>query len=544
MSGAEFVAVLGIIASAIQVAETGKNILSRIKDYRDNISAFQHIELQLPLLIQDVEALAQSSRQHGETSTPASQVDTSALARVLTGCGRQLNKLDKLVQAVTPLPSSSRSTKAFHAVRSYGKDAKIREAMGILSQYQITITMHLTARTTLAKSKEMAPTPAPKRVLSILPPIRLAHFVGRADILDQLNQILDKPDSNCSSIAVLTGIGGQGKTQVALEFCHRAAEKGATTLWMDAASPETVIRSFERIANEIRGQKEFNDSSSRISYVKEQLSSWDEPFVLVFDNYDDPGSFQGQELSSFFPTPSGPSKHIILVTSRVREAERLGTPIRVDGLSEAEAVELLSKRAMVSGSATPCSEEIQSAQIIVRNLGCLALAIDQAAAFIRSRNLSFATFIKHYDERKARVLAETPKVAWEYQRSDGIGSKAQALSVRTTWELSLSQISGEDREQIQEFLTQAAFFDPSSISENLFKIFQDSKEETLPEWMGLFTIGDEWDSFEFQETVALLANLSLIQNMTYSCDAITFSLHPLIKVCFSRRFSWGVLTMA
>lgn len=526
MSGAEFIAVLGIAASAIQVIEAGTKILERVKGYRHSLSAFQHIEHQLPLFLDDVQALSKASDLIDEAKKPA-------LTRVLTGCSRQLEKLDKLIQSVSPAATSSRSSNIILAFKSYGKDARVREAMGILTQYQSTITLHLTTRTIVQASGPKSE-PVQRRSTTILPPIRLSHFVGRTDMLHQLSGILDQSMGGRSNVAVLSGIGGQGKTQVALEFCHRTSQAGGTALWVDASSLEATVRSFEGIARELSdGKKAFGDQQSKIDYVKEELKSWHEPFVLVFDNYDEPKRFEGQQLSSFFPVAGSNVKHLILVTSRVREAERLGTCLHVDGLGEEEAIDLLLSRASVDATGQTFSGELEQASIIVKSLGHLALAIDQAAAFIRSRNLSLTKFLQHYEAKKELILEETPTIAWEYQRAHGSSSNAQALSVRTTWELSLSQIRHTNGERIKDFLTQSAFFDPSNISEVLFRtMYQDAAqtETELPAWTSLFTTSDAWDSFNFQEVVASLTNLSLVQGMTYSGDTIVFSLHPLIKV--------------
>ena len=82
----------------------------------------------------------------------------------------------------------------------------------------------------------------------------------------------------------------------------------------------------------------------------------------------------------------------------------------------------------------------------------------------------------------------------------------QNLSVLTTWELSFEQISGneKEREELGDFLTQSAFFDPTSISEYLFRNFfqfcTDSCGER-PSWMALFTYEGTWDAFRFQDAV-------------------------------------------
>ena|SRR2546429_605690 len=103
MSGAEFVALLGIGASTIQVVEACIKVLNRIQQFRQLNSAFQDLALQLPLLMQDIEALnSPDYRQLLDATTE------KALVRVLEGCRRQLDALDKLIQTMTPTETSSK----------------------------------------------------------------------------------------------------------------------------------------------------------------------------------------------------------------------------------------------------------------------------------------------------------------------------------------------------------------------------------------------------------------------------------------------------
>ena len=93
-------------------------------------------------------------------------------------------------------------------------------------------------------------------------------------------------------------------------------------------------------------------------------------------------------------------------------------------------------------------------------LGHLALALDQAGAYIRARNLPLKDFTAHYNRRKDVILREIPE-EWEYRRVIGNMERETALSIFTTWELSFEQISGDIQqvERKDHFLTLAAFFD-------------------------------------------------------------------------------------
>jgi hypothetical protein len=523
MAGAEVIAVLGLASSVIQVVDCGKRVLDRISEFRRNM-AFQDIALQIPLLINDVKTLdSPHYRQLLDTATE------QALIRVLEGCLRQLNALDSLIQGMKPEKTASMLFRTWKGVRSFGKDTKLREIMGKLAEYKSTITLHFSARHVQTLKKPNVLDSKTKSFFEV-PIQRVSHFVGRVQILDSVNDAIATSTSNPAAV-VLTGVGGQGKTQVALEFCQRHAETYRAIFWVDASSEASTTRSFEGIAVTLSTVNQvFPDPQAKIAFVKETLRSWPDPWMLVFDNYDTPRAFDN--IMSFFPTSHAKRKNVILVTSRIATSGRLGTPIRMDGLTEDEALELLFLRSQLIEKRHGDRSE---GKRIVKKLGYLPLAIDQAAAYISIRQLPLNLFMQHYEKRKEVILKHTPDSAWVYRTHADDTEKASAmnLSVFTTWDLSFEHIAEDEgeRKSIGEFLTQAAFFDPTGISESLFTSFlQSFTNGEPPSWIKPFLRSNAWDSSQFQDVVIGLMNLSLIQSVEYVGHELKFSMHPLIKV--------------
>src|SRR4051794_35822984 len=82
-------------------------------------------------------------------------------------------------------------------------------------QTTIEIANYLTAN-------NLAPSPPPINTVFDLPEMRNDRFVGREDVLETLKSLLeDSEKNNKSGRVVVTGLGGIGKTQVALEYCYR-----------------------------------------------------------------------------------------------------------------------------------------------------------------------------------------------------------------------------------------------------------------------------------------------------------------------------------
>ena len=106
------------------------------------------------------------------------------------------------------------------------------------------------------------------------------------------------------------------------------------------------------------------------------------------------------------------------------------------------------------------------------------------------------------------------------------------MSVLTTSELSLGQIDDEDgrKRYIEHFLTLSAFFGSGEIKENLFKCYVGNDS---PHWLTPFMTNDHWDRLKFEEVIAELVKLSLLQQSEAPWesqkDCIHFSLHPMIR---------------
>ena len=237
---------------------------------------------------------------------------------------------------------------------------------------------------------------------------------------------------------------------------------------------------------------------------------------MVFDNYDVPQAFQDPSIRDY--VPSGKSGRI-LFTSRHQHTERLGHKIDVSAMTEDESLKVLLRR-------LPCNkDESIHGHEIVSALGFLALALDQAGAYIRARSLDLKAFIQHYDDRRKVVLEEIPD-EWEYKRAIGGEELETRLRIFTTWELSFEQISGpkQEVEDKEHFLTLAAFFDAGKISERYFETYFDKSK---PDWIKRFSSNDTWDSYKLSDILSEFQKLSLL-NMSTTDDGLSFSVHPVV----------------
>lgn len=325
-------------------------------------------------------------------------------------------------------------------------------------------------------------------------------------------------------VFVLLGMGGCGKSQLALEYCYQAEHnrKYSAIFWIDATSPVSVQQSFTTVAQAM-SKPDFSvaDDEGNLQFVRHTLSAWQGRWLLVFDNFDDPKSFRPKSINEYFPRGS---KGAILVTSRHEEAKGLSQyHADVSTMSNNEALELLFRRSEIDRN----EENVREGESIVKRLGFHALAIHQAGAYILARNLDIKLYLTHYNSRMEKVLIEVPDL-WDYRRNLKDNPEvATKLTAFTTWELSFDLITGDDktREEKEHILTLMAYFDSKEISDTLFTPYAIENCE----WMTSCIKDNVWSTFEFQDILKELRNLSLLQSLRIQPQRASFSLHPLIQ---------------
>ena len=444
--------------------------------------------------------------------------DDPELLVLVAACTKHIFKIERLVDTLTLAQSdgiAQRTRKAFRSIRIEGKLRTLQEK---LEPFKTSLILYhevkrCTAPDVLESSGE---------VCHILPASSRSHLVKRSGILVQISQSLMKTAEEAPKVVVLVGLGGQEKTSLAIEYCRDAATKARymVILWIDATSRQALALSLGAAARALGNQRRNSyDLESASALIRRIIA--DKSWLLVFDNYDHPDAFG--KLADIYPSTGDGT---VLITSRHRGNEILGTSIDVNGMEEDEGVELLLSRTKHS-TGDPSTR--LKARKILSLFGNLPLAIDQAGAYIGARNLDLSLFEKHYDDRKELILTQTP-TAWDYTRIIEEESNKQApLSVLTTWELSFAQFGASTgrRERVESFLSIAALFHHTAISERIFSHYLESTPAA--HWMALFTSGNEWDQYKFQDLLAELSALSLLQDVQTVDNEHSFTLHPLVR---------------
>ena len=522
---AEAIAAVGFAGALVQLTEFSYEILKRMVQIRSRIGPayakpFREIENQLPLLLSIVERIRPQI-----TARNVSEADEIALKKTIDGCHDQARRLDALLDDVFPARDAPRLVQLWKAMTSVRKERRFLLIEQALEHYKSTLTLYLALESQSKISNEIS-TPE-QTVRYCVPSVQVSCFVGREGALLDLSQKLGSSENIAHvRVAVVLGMGGLGKTQFVLEYCRRAFmnQRFGAVFWADASTPTALSHSFASITKFlVGGRRSYADTEAKIAFVKSTLGTWSEPWLLVYDNFDQPGIFHRTPLQKYFPV----SAHgAIVIISRHAEAERLGATIQLEGMSEEEGLELLLRRSGLRMQ----SENALEGRNIVQRLGHLPLAIDQAGAYISARKLGLKHFMDHYNERRVAVLKHTPEL-WEYRKSLRDAVEESSINVFTTWEMSFQYIGIDELQKYHKthFLTVSAFLDNQNVAEDLFRnSFESSRYP--PDWMNIFSTDSRWDKYKFQDVLVELRNLALIQSLDdTNQDFCKFSLHPLVQ---------------
>ncbi|HEY7123616.1 MAG TPA: NB-ARC domain-containing protein [Ktedonobacterales bacterium] len=144
---------------------------------------------------------------------------------------------------------------------------------------------------------------------------------------------------------ILSGLGGIGKTQIALEYAYRFRREYQAVLWVGAETQETVLADYRALAELFQLPEQ---GSTKPSVVKAAVKRWlhsHPEWLLIFDNVEDL-----ELLQSVLPEAS---QGHILITTRSPVGGKLGAPLAVPMLSEEESALLLLRRAKLLAHDAP-----------------------------------------------------------------------------------------------------------------------------------------------------------------------------------------------
>jgi tetratricopeptide (TPR) repeat protein len=222
-------------------------------------------------------------------------------------------------------------------------------------------------------------------------PPKNSNFIGRRKLLKQIEDHF----SQKTALPILTachGLGGIGKTRVALEFVWQHYKKYKGVVWFNAESRDRLQNDYISLGRElniIRDDDNINAGESAY-YVKHWLEdSSHAGWLLVYDNADN-----YKAIRELLPTKGGK----ILITSRHTADWPQEIPIDVFTIDESRDYILKVLNTQISES------DLMQIKTFAETLGRLPLAIAQAAAYLKRNKMSISDYLKYYKQKKSHIL--------------------------------------------------------------------------------------------------------------------------------------------
>jgi tetratricopeptide (TPR) repeat protein len=325
-----------------------------------------------------------------------------------------------------------------------------------------------------------------------VPHLRNPNFTEPGQRLTEIRDALlsGKPAALTQALA---GLGGVGKTQLALEYAYRHAGDYAIVWWLRSEQAATLGADYAALAIQLGlPEKDAPQQPVIIAAVRDALRHRRD-WLLVFDNANAPG-----EIRDYLPGAGG---HV-LITSRHAAWSGVAQKMEVKKWPPEVAVEFLLKR---TGQA-----DADAAGELARELDFLPLALEQAAAFIESAGKTLAGYLANFRQHHLALL------------NRGTPGTDYPATVATTWEISFQQLEKESPAGAA-LLHLCAFFAPDDIPRDVITAGAEHLPEPLRAAVG--------DALAFDDAVSAIRRYSLIE----TSGEATLSMHRLVQAVIRDR---------
>ncbi|KAJ5806306.1 uncharacterized protein N7503_003908 [Penicillium pulvis] len=385
--------------------------------------------------------------------------------------------------------------------------------------------------------KQLESSPKP---ISTVPFSRDPEFINRGTLLDEVDKRLsklrsDEKDTNPRSRIAFVGLGGVGKSQLAIECSYRIREQSPDTwvFWVYASNTARFEQSYWEIANRAKITGRHDPQANIFKLVCDWLQdAKNKKWVLILDNVDDDDVLQAhisvnmetqvdigngafkQPLSAFIPQ----CQHgLLIMTTRSRSvASKIvddSDIIAVNPMDKSQASALMEKKLGIQANKEDISKLIEALEF-------MPLAIVQAAAYIKCRAPrcsipQYLETLQKTDHKMARLLS--------YEAGHRQRDWEAKNSILITWQLSFDYIR-KIRPSAADLLSLMSFFDRQGIPEDLL---HDVKAQRDAGGSDDDSSTDEDSDDGFEDDIMTLRDYSFI---SMSQDAKVFEMHRLVQL--------------
>lgn len=332
-----------------------------------------------------------------------------------------------------------------------------------------------------------------------LPFRRNPFFCGREAFLSHLHSLAE---SNDSPIVAVAGLGGIGKTQLTIEYCHRHGSSYSRVFWMGANTESDVQNGFASLCRQLDLSWDPSDRESAVFIGKSWLAK-NSDWLLVFDNADSP-----EHLESYLPQQVNGQ---VILTSRAQNFDSLGlvTKVRLSEFSENESVEFFLQRIKRPDAV---DDQFRAVVELNQELRGLPLALEQAAAYVATHEVvDIREYLAQFRTQRIALLEKYTPNPIKYPDS-----------VATTWLLNFEQVKKEsqpatDLLRFTSFLANATPIPYDYIIRSV---------DVLPSALSNLVTSSTSKHLAVLEAIAPLARYSLVTNTP---EDETYSIHLLVQ---------------
>ncbi|EPE33392.1 P-loop containing nucleoside triphosphate hydrolase [Glarea lozoyensis ATCC 20868] len=466
---AEVILGLSVASSVAQLIQFSQKIVSQLRELRagDVPAAFLDIRMRLPLILNIISRIHDAQLSPGDKETFTIVVERSL---------KQVHQLTVILDKLTIAKGDSALRKGLKVAFGLVEESRIQNIASSLKD-----NVQLLTCINIAPAEKEKPLPAERRsseapplygdstgVFSV-PFIRDSQFVGREKVIRSIDEAFEKQ----TRVAV-AGIGGVGKSQVAIEYCYQFKDNdpSAHVFWVYGGNFARFYQGYRRIAQTVALPGWDDPETNILDLVSSWFSTTSTKFLMVLDNADnimhywpekygaiDEGDGSSTNMSKHLPEIR--QDHFLLITTRdTRVATRLankGKPITLQAMSKEEATKLFLSK--VDGD--PHDYDKKEIDNLLHELDYLPLAISQAAAFIEENGISISEYLE-------ALRGDDAEEFLHEELNDSRRDEQSINSVFRTWKLSFDLIS-QQKPRAAELLSLLAMLDRQSIPRSLLK---------------------------------------------------------------------------
>ncbi|KAF7910010.1 uncharacterized protein EAF01_003728 [Botrytis porri] len=343
------------------------------------------------------------------------------------------------------------------------------------------------------------------------------QFVAREKELSEMHKVLQ--DHSGRSCVTLHGLGGMGKTQLAITYAKRHQEKYTAIFWLNANDEDSLKLSFRDIAQQVLRHHpsttvlstvyQDEDLDQVVSAVKEWLdSSRNTKWLMIYDNYDNPKTPNNPDklavdILQFLPWSDHGSIIITTRSSQIKQGKRIHVQKLLDLREGLEIVSNMSGRKNI--------ENDLDAIALVKELDGLPLALSTAGVYLEHVTTSFSDYLRLY------------KTSWlKLQTTSPLLDSYEDRTLYTTWQITCDRIQQQNAASVQ-LLRLWAYFHREDL---WFDLLRHAKSVDN-EWIQKLTE----DELNFNEAVTLLCTFGLVdqdRSLQQQVVARGYSVHSCV----------------